>query len=149
MITISVAALYVATKYLDQFIKEEGYGRLKQLVFPKDKYIDSLRDLIMEVLDDFARIDQNNYSGKKPFYHSPEVFQTLMDHVIFKETALRRVIDKLAQNPNVQSPQSNEVNLFFECFYQKVKSNSKLKKIFIEENYRYKIQNQLHTNELT
>lgn len=139
MIAISVAVLYVATKCLDQFIKEEGYGRLKQLVFPKDKYIDSLRDLIMEVLDDFARIDQNKYSGKIPFYHSPEVFQALMDHVIFKDITLQRVIDKLAQNPNVQSPQSNEVKLFFECFYQKVKSNSKLKKIFIEENYQAEI----------
>lgn len=55
VVTLSVAVLYVATKCIDQFIKEEGYGRLKSFLFSKGKYINLLRELIMTVIDDFAK----------------------------------------------------------------------------------------------
>ena len=37
---------YVALKFVDQFLKEEGYGRLKKLIFPQTKYKDQLVKII-------------------------------------------------------------------------------------------------------
>lgn len=38
-ISITVAT-YVATKLIDQFISQEGYGCIKKALFPKDTWID-------------------------------------------------------------------------------------------------------------
>lgn len=141
MITISAAILYIATKCLDQFIKEEGYSRIRLFFFPKDKYINRLRDLIMKVLDEFALTDLIKYReiSKIPFYHSPEVFQTLIDHVLFKELDVNAVQRELQANGNVHPPTGDEIKRFFDLFSTKVNADKKLKKIFIEENYKSQI----------
>lgn len=139
MLTISAAIIYVATKCIDQFIKEEGYSRIKLFFFPKDKYVNRLRDLIMAVLDEYAAIDPNRYTNKIAFYHSPEAFQALIDHVLLNEIDLRELKEKFDTNPNVQTPSSDEVKKFFEYFYARTKADSKLRKVFIEENYKAEI----------
>ncbi|GGE44685.1 hypothetical protein EV200_101193 [Pedobacter psychrotolerans] len=139
MIGTTVAITYVATKFLDQFIKEEGYGRLKLFFFPKDRYYKRLLRLISDVTDEYAAKDPVKYQDKISFYHSPVVFKMLSNHVLFKEANMSEVNATLEKNPNVLKPSAGEVNKFFELFYTRAKANPKLKKIFIEEHYKPQI----------
>jgi len=59
-ISITVAT-YVATKLIDQFISQEGYGWIKKALFPTEKYVDRLYKLIEETTIEFEK----NISNRK------------------------------------------------------------------------------------
>ena len=50
-ITTTVIVTYVATKFLDQFLAEEGYGRISKLFFPTKKYIQELEKVIYSTIE--------------------------------------------------------------------------------------------------
>ena len=54
-VTIAVGGVtyYVATKFVDQFISQEGYGWLRKMLFPKQRYVDRLYQLIEETTTEF------------------------------------------------------------------------------------------------
>lgn len=77
-------ATYVATKLVDQFISEEGYGWFKKTLFPTKKYVDQLYQLIEETAIEFEKrypVETN----KVPFYQSKPLFETLNEYIFFKE----------------------------------------------------------------
>ncbi|WP_133062754.1 hypothetical protein, partial [Flavobacterium covae] len=46
---------YVSLKFVDQFLKEEGYGRLKKLFFPETKYKNQLVQIINQTIEEYRK----------------------------------------------------------------------------------------------
>lgn len=85
-ITIGGVAYYVATKFVDQFISQEGYGWLRKMLFPRQRYVDRLYQLIEETTTEF----EAKYpieSDKVPFYHSQPLFDVLNEYILFNRIA--------------------------------------------------------------
>lgn len=133
---------YISLKFVDQFIKEEGYGRLKKFFFPSKKYQDRLTQIIYETIDAFESETPINNSGNKfPFYHSQLLFEELNKYILFRNARPNyNSMTKLFEtNPNIIIPNTNDLEAFYEIFTSKIKNDTKLKKLFIEENYKIKI----------
>ncbi|WP_300673400.1 AVAST type 2 anti-phage system protein Avs2 [Desulfoluna sp.] len=132
---------YVSMKFLDQFLKEEGYGRCKSFLFAKKKYQRQLISTIYDVIE----IHEKSYphdgtNNKFPFYKSQILFKTLNEYILFKPLISTETLLKLFEgNPNIIIPAQDELNAFYKLFVDKVNSNKKLVKLFIEENYQSKI----------
>ena len=68
----------IAHIFIDQFIAEEGYGRLKKLFFPAKKYKNQLIKIIYKTIEEFESVNPITNSGNKfPFYHSQILFDEL------------------------------------------------------------------------
>ncbi|WP_347051904.1 AVAST type 2 anti-phage system protein Avs2 [Flavobacterium olei] len=140
-LSITVIA-YVSIKFVDQFIKEEGYGRFRRFIFPIKSYQNKLVEIIYETIKEFElekSIETN--SNKFPFYHSQILFSELNKYTLFtnSQADYNSVIKLLETNSNIIIPSTIDLVLFYEIFIKKIKSDNKLKKLFIEENYKSKI----------
>jgi hypothetical protein len=133
---------YVSLKFIDQFIKEEGYGRLKKLFFPSTKYKNKLSQLIYESIDEYEKAYPiaTNYN-KFPFYHSQILFDYLNKYILFKNSDVDfdAIIETLKDNPNIIVPTEKELEVFYQIFTSKIKADKTLKTLFIDENFKSKI----------
>lgn len=140
---VSITILtYVSLKFVDQFIKEEGYGRLKKAFFPSKSYQKRLIQIIYETIDEFeSKKPIENTPKKFPFYHSQILFDELNMYILFKnlQPNYNYVIELLKTNSNIIIPSTIDLETFYEIFTLKIESDNKLKKLFIEENYKTKI----------
>ena len=140
-VTIAVGgvAYYVATKFVDQFITQEGYGYIRNLFFPKHKYVDKLYQLIEETALEFEAeypID----SDKVPFYRSKPLFDVLNEYVLFRELPDKAgLVNKFNEYPNVLPPTQQQLELFYSLLTLKINNCEKLKKLHFEETYKEKI----------
>ncbi|WP_227656073.1 hypothetical protein, partial [Klebsiella pneumoniae] len=67
---VSITILtYIATKLVDQFISQEGYGWIQKALFPKKTYVDRLYQLIEDTTIEFEKTYPIE-SNKIPFYQS-------------------------------------------------------------------------------
>lgn len=133
---------YVSLKFVDQLINEEGYGRLRKLFFPTKKYQNRLVEIIYETIAEFENeIQIETASTKFPFYHSQVLFDELNKYILFNNsrTDYSSVIELLKTNSNILIPSTSELDKFYKIFTEKIKNDNKLKKLFIEENYKSKI----------
>lgn len=133
---------YVSLKFVDQFIKEEGYGRLKKFLFPTKKYQYRLVKIIYETIDEFeSQKAIKTASSKFPFYYSQILFDELNKYILFNnsQTDYNSVIKLLKSNTCILIPSTSELNVFYEIFTKKIKNDNKLKTLFVEENYKTKI----------
>lgn len=133
---------YVSLKFVDQFLKEEGYGRLKKFFFPTKKYQNRLVKIIYETVDEFEKKKPiETTSNKFPFYHSQILFDELNKYILFtnSQTDYSSVIELLKTNTNILTPSTSELEAFYDIFTYKIKNDNNLKKLFIEENYKTKI----------
>lgn len=133
---------YVSLKFVDQFIKEEGYGRLKKFFFPTIKYQNRLVEIIYETVEEFEKIKRiETASNKFHFYHSQILFDELNKYILFNnsQTDYSSVIKLLKTNSNIFIPSTSELETFYGIFTGKINNDNKLKKLFIEENYKAKI----------
>lgn len=141
MNTLSIIT-YVSLKFVDQFIKEEGYGRLKKWFFPAKKYQNRLIEIIYETVEEFEKTKRiETASNKFPFYHSKILFDELNKYILFNnsQTDYSFVIQLLKTNSNILTPSTIELEAFYGIFTEKVNNDNKLRKLFIEENYKAKI----------
>lgn len=140
-ISISIIIIYVSKKFIDQFIKEEGYNRLKKWLFPKSKYSKYLINIIYNAIDEHEKNYPYKPEGKKyPFYHSQILFEELNKYILFEsEYSEKQLAEKFNENPNVIVPSLIELRNFYKIFVSKISVDSKLKKLFIDENYKEKI----------
>ena len=79
-LTISVITTYVATKFLDQFLQKEGYGRIKRLLFPKKKYTIELNDIIYNTIIEHQKkypINRIVFDGT-PFYYTSWIKRSML-----------------------------------------------------------------------
>jgi len=131
---------YVAVKFFDQFVKDEGYGRLRRFLFPTQRYANRLIKVIEITIDRYERQDPNIYSGGKfAFYKLDIVFQSLMEFVLLEKHDKGIFIKQFERFPNCQMPSHQDLDTFFAFFYATAKADKKLKKLFIEENYQNRI----------
>ncbi len=133
---------YVALKFIDQFIKEEGYGRIKKFLFPTEKYKNRLSKLIYETINDFeAEKSRKKTFNKFPFYHSQIFFDELNKFILFKNSDFDydSIIKVITTNSNIIIPTIDELNSFYKIFADKILNDKNLKKLFVEENYKSKI----------
>lgn len=133
---------YVSLKFVDQFIQEEGYGRLKKLFFPREKYQNRLVKIIYETVDEFEKKEPiKTTSNKFPFYHSKILFEELNKYILFNNSQAdySYVIELLKTNSNILTPSTRELETFYEIFIDKIHNDHNLKKLFIEETYKTKI----------
>ncbi|MDF4956958.1 ATP-binding protein, partial [Vibrio parahaemolyticus] len=138
-LAIGGASYYVAVKFVDQFISQEGYGWFRKQLFPKERYVDRLYQLIEETALEFE-VEYPTDSDKVPFYQSKQLFDVLNEYTLFKEFPDKaEVVNKFSDCPSVLPPTQKQ----FECFYAilalKINKCTTLKKLHIEESYKEKI----------
>ncbi|WP_438335742.1 AVAST type 2 anti-phage system protein Avs2 [Edwardsiella tarda] len=138
-IAISGAMYYVATKFVDQFITQEGYGYIRRLFFSKQKYVDRLYQLIQETATEF----EGEYpieSDKVPFYHSQLLFNVLNEYILFKEFPDKNeLLNKFSDYPSVLPPTQNQLEYFYTILTFKINNCKVLKRLHVEETYKEKI----------
>ncbi|GAB3167546.1 AVAST type 2 anti-phage system protein Avs2 [Telluribacter humicola] len=133
---------YVSLKFVDQFIKDEGYGRIKKFLFPSEKYANRLTDIIYETIKEYQNIRPiASYNNKFPFYYSQSLFDELNKFIIFKNSdvdynAIASIIDK---NPNIIVPNTKDLETFYHIFTSKVNKDKTLRLLYIDENFKSKI----------
>ncbi len=123
---------YVSLKFVDQFIKEEGYGRLKKLFFPTKNYQNRLVKIIYETVEAFEKIKRiETASNKFPFYHSQILFVELNKYILFNnsQTDYSSVIELLKTNSNILIPSTIELQAFYGIFTEKINNDNKLKEV--------------------
>lgn len=133
---------YVSLKFVDQFIKEEGYGRVKKFFFPTIEYRNRLVKIIYETIEEYESKElMENASNKFPFYHSHILFDELNKYILFNnsQTDYSSVIELLKSNSNILIPSTSQLEVFYKIFTEKINKDKNLKKLFIEENYKTKI----------
>lgn len=138
-ITIGGVAYYVATKFVDQFISQEGYGWLRKMLFPRQRYVDRLYQLIEETTTEF----EAKYpieSDKVPFYHSQPLFDVLNEYILFTELPDKSVlVNKFSDYPSILPPTQNQLEHFYAILTLKINKCKTLKRLHIEETYKEKI----------
>lgn len=139
--TTTVVLTYIATKFIDQFISEEGYGRAKRLFFPKRKYIQQLSKIIHETIDEYEKNNPAPIEGNKfPFYQAQVLFVELSSYILFKsKNSYVNVLREFEKNSNVIPPSRKELQSFYKIFNEKVKNDPKLAKLHFDENYKSEI----------
>jgi hypothetical protein len=133
----------VATKFLDQFLKEEGYGRMKRILFPKRKYKNLLNDIIYNtIIEHQKRYPFNDalFDGV-PFYYTPQVFDYFNQIVLFNSdnVTVESFLHKLEIVDKIILPAKEEIDHFYELLIYRIKQDKILRKLFVEENYKTKI----------
>lgn len=133
---------YISLKFIDQFLKEEGYGRLKKLFFPEKKYKNQLATVIYSTIEEYNTLYPTKTNDNKfPFFHSQVLFEDLNKYLLFKKELPKKdyLTEKFKENPQILIPTLEELNCFYSMFATKVNKDKKLKSIFISENYKSKI----------
>lgn len=136
-VLISIAG-YVAEKFAAQFVKDELYTRVKEFFFPKPNYRNLLEEEILATIQKY-RIDHPQKDEKLPFFLHRDIFEHLTGFILFKSYSAQMIEDLYRKNPQIALPSIDELNDFFGFFIARVNANKKLKKIFIEENYKKEI----------
>lgn len=139
-ITLAIGgASYVATKFVDQFISQEGYGWFRKKLFPKQRYVDRLYQLIEETASEFE-VEYPADSDKVPFYQSQPLFDVLNQYILFKQLPDKaEVVNKFSDYPTVLPPTQKQLERFYTILALKINKCETLKKLHIEEAYKEKI----------
>lgn len=139
-VTVTVT-IYIAVKMVDQFISQEGYGFFRKLLFPKQKYVDRLYQLIQETAlehEDIYPIDPD--SGNVPFYRSKPLFDILNQHILFTSLPTFEVLlDEFKKYPKVIPPTHIELECFYTALSSKINKCKTLKILHVKETYKEKI----------
>lgn len=140
MPVLETVITYVALKFTDQFIKDEGYGRLKRFFFPAKKYKHRLTEVIYDTIKEFEKTHQYESSnGMFPFYHSQIFFEHLTMFVLFKKGTLDEIKGDFNKFPKLIQPTKQDLEEFYSLFAKKTNNDKILRTTFIEENYKSQI----------
>lgn len=131
---------YVALKFTDQFIKDEGYGRLKRFFFPAKKYKHRLTEVIYSTIAEFEKTHSYDSSnGMFPFYHSQIFFEHLTMFVLFKKGTLDEIKGDFKKFPKLIQPTKQDLEEFYSLFAKNTNKDKVLRTTFIEENFKGQI----------
>ncbi|WP_274000343.1 AVAST type 2 anti-phage system protein Avs2 [Vibrio parahaemolyticus] len=137
--TVGVA-YYVANKFVDQFISQEGYGWLRKKLFPKQRYVDRLYQLIEETTLEFEVEYPIEELDKVPFYQSKPLFDVMNEYVLFRELPDKsELVNRFNEYPSVLPPTQQQLEYFYAILAFKINKCETLAKLHIEENYKEKI----------
>lgn len=139
-----LSTVYISQKFLDQFIKEEGYGRLKRFFFPKKKYENRLSQIISSTIVEYkTQTEQQSRMGTPIyFYESEALVEKLSLYVLYRTKYTEEEINILFDSyPNIIRPKKSETDLFLKLFIKNVLKDHELKKLHILERYQEEIFN--------
>lgn len=140
MPVVETVVIYVALKFTDQFLKEEGYGRLKRFLFPTKKYNNRLIEVIYDTIEEFEKTHPYDSSnGMFPFYHSKIFFEHLTMFVLFKKGTLDEIKGDFDKFPKLIKPTKQDLEEFYSLFAKNTNNDKVLRTTFIEENYKGQI----------
>jgi len=141
VIITTVVATYVAKKILDQFIVDQGYGRIKKLFFPRNDYHSELCNIIEEAASEHEKLYPNTTSHVEiPFYQSQQLFELLNQHILFHPVvSVDTLLLEFKNHPNILPIRKDELLDFYDRFCKKINSSKNLKKLHIQESYKTKI----------
>lgn len=140
MPVLETVITYVALKFTDQFIKDEGYGRLKRFFFPAKKYKHRLSEVIYDTIKEFEKTHPyESTNGMFPFYHSQIFFEHLTMFVLFKKGTLDEIKGDFNKFPKLIQPTKQDLEEFYSLFAKKTNNDKILRTTFIEENYKSQI----------
>lgn len=141
LMAISGVTYYVATKFVDQFISQEGYGWFRKKLFPKQRYVDRLVQLIQETAAEFE-VEYPIQSDKVPFYHSQLLFDVLNEYVFFERLPDKaELLSNFSGHPSILPPTQNQLEHFYTILTFKINNCKILKSLHIEETYKERIFN--------
>lgn len=135
-------SLYYAEKIIDKAFIDNGYNGLKGLFMSRQSYKIELNKVIRKTIDEYQQQSTRAEAGKFPFYHSSILFDKLSEYFLFKIDNPKLVEDLFESNPNIFRPTAEELKDFYAMFLDNISKNKKLKKLFIDENYKEEIFNQ-------
>lgn len=140
MPVFETVVIYVALKFTDQFLKEEGYGRLKRFLFPTKKYNNRLIEVIYDTIEEFEKTHPYDSSNRMfPFYHSKIFFEHLTMFVLFKKGTLDEIKGDFDKFPKLIKPTKQDLEEFYSLFAKNTNNDKVLRTTFIEENYKGQI----------
>ena len=132
---------FISLTLVSQFIADQGYGKIRRLIFRKKKFIDILEDILYNSITEHEKrfpVEENE--PKYPFYHSRTLFTEFNKLVLSKSKPSNEIIlDKLNENQDILIPSDEELNNFYEIFVRKIRESENLEKLFINENYKERI----------
>ncbi len=136
----SIVIKHVAVSVLDQILIENGINSLERKLHLD--YEKRLIDIIRQTIREFK--SQNNFSipwNKVAFYDSEILFEELNKYLLFdnKDLSIESISQALNKNKNIIPPSKSDLDAFYQKFIKNIKSDNKLQKLFIEENYKIKI----------
>lgn len=144
LIILSPIVAEVAKSILVHHIQEEIWvKRICHKIFPPKRYETELIKEINESIKNYALL--HPYDGKNekfPFYYSQIIFEELSKQILFgkrNNVRIEKILHELKVNPHIICPSQQELIDFFSFFNERIHSNTILKKIFIEENYKEEI----------
>ena len=141
-ITISSCITLVSRNLINQFIAEKGYCWLKKIFFRSNTYQNRLIEIIHETIEEFeAKKPTESTHNHFPFYCSQILFDELNKHILFNNPHpdYNFIVELLKTNTNIIIPSISDLETFYELFTKKIHNDNKLKKLFVEENYKDKI----------
>ncbi|MFA5781309.1 MAG: hypothetical protein WC868_03470 [Bacteroidales bacterium] len=138
---ILIASLYLGDKILEHIIQEEIWTkRILHKIFPPLTYKKHLVAIINKTIDEFEKNNPyDNSNGMFPFYHSQMFFEHLSMFILFNKGSLETINVDFKQFPKIIRPTRKNLIDFYNLFYLYASADSKLKKLFIEENYKSQI----------
>lgn len=136
---LSIIITHFAGKIIDKAVADNSIGFLKKLFFPKKTYGTELVKEINKTIDQFEKIHPKTSNRPTLFYESQITFEILTNYFLFKEDNPKLIETTFADNPSIKQPSADEVNEFYSLFLENIDQNKKLKKLFIEENYKDEI----------
>lgn len=138
MVTSAVIE-FVSKELINQLIIGEGLVFFKR--WNKDTYSKQLAKVINETIKAYEENLSNSIiEGKYAFYHSQIIFLHLSRFILFKTKFSQEDIEiELRNNANIIKPTKKDLEDFFDLFYININKNEKLKKLFIQENYKEQI----------
>lgn len=135
----SILITYIAKKFIDQYIFQKGFNWLKRKSFQKKTYIDRLEQIILETTIEFEK-QYPIVNNQIPFYQSQPLFEVLNEYILFEELPDKdELLKQFDKYPNVHPPTKEQLETFYKMFTLKINNCEKLKKLYIEENYKDKI----------
>jgi hypothetical protein len=133
VITVSLMASTVAKMLVPKIGAKIG----KALTQAKATgYEQELMRIIDATIKDYSMVSPAPESGNIAFYQSQVFLDALLTFRLTKEMDKEALQQLLADDSRILDPSESELNAFFEIFDQQVRSNKKLSKLQIEDNYK-------------
>ncbi|WP_460957884.1 hypothetical protein [Spirosoma litoris] len=132
---MATAFTYIAIKVGEKiFDKALDFGIEK--ILPKQKFQERLRVVIQKTADEFDLMMPELKTKLFPFTSSEIIFSEIIEKEIYtsKENLLK--VDAFTDNENIIQPDQKQLDLFYELFIVNIKSDTELRKLYVEEYYK-------------
>lgn len=142
--TISVmAASFIANNLIDKgkdFLVDKGMDKIYNLLTSdRQTFIGRLEKVINDTIDDFKLRYGHNPDDGLQFYQSETLFQEILSMPFLGKCDSKKVMDVIVSDERIAPPSYEDVYRFLEMLFGKIKTDDKLKDLYVNENYKKEI----------